>query len=271
MKNILLIGTSMIDQIFTTNEIHPQQCNKGKLVTGHGGSIHNVAVNLGYLDLNPIFVTKLGNDILAQEIHDNLSLTGVEIHPVYIQKPTPIFQSIQATNTYFFLSTISSDFLFNENDDCDYSLFRDSYVVTDQKDEKFLFNCMINSPSSNWILSGHMPHTSLLAYTTGIVLNEDEFIPEKVDFTTGLQWIIITSQNGATCLTAEGKVFIPCNVVPTLNTLGAGDAFLAGILYGLLRNFDLTDCIGIAHRTASVILQSPLATNPDLQKLANLL
>lgn len=271
MKNILLIGTSMIDQVFSLKEVFPNQCNKGVISIGHGGSIHNVSYNLGCLDLNPIFITKLGNDALAQEIQDSLSLQGVEVHPIILNKVTPIFQSIQASNTQFFLSTSTPDFLFHEEDEVDFSLFKDSYVVTDQRDEKFLFKLMINSSSSEWILSGFIPSKELLSYTTGIVLNEDELEMDAIDFSTGLKWVLITRHDGATLLTSTGKVFIPCPVVDTLNTLGAGDAFLSGLLYGLLRNLTLVDCVNIGHRASKIILQSPSATNPDLQNLTHLI
>ncbi|MEG0077224.1 carbohydrate kinase family protein [Anaerorhabdus sp.] len=270
MKNILLIGTSMIDQVFSSNEILPNQCNKGKITIGHGGSIHNVSYNLACLDLSPIFITKLGQDALAQEIQDSLSLQGVEVHPLFIDKTTPIFQSIHASNTQFFLSSITPDFLFHDDDEVDLSLFRDSYVITDQRDEKFLFKCMINSFSAEWIISGFIPKKSLLEYVTGIVLNEDEFDSEAVDFSTGLKWIIVTRHDGATLLTNNGKVFIPCDNIDTINTLGAGDAFLSGLIYGLLRNLTLIDCIGIAHRASAIILLTPSATNPDLKDLTHL-
>lgn len=268
MKNILLIGTSMQDYIFMAEEIHPNHCNKGTFTSNFGGSMHNVSYNLGCLGCNPIFITKIGNDEKATELQDELSLLGVELHTILVDKPTPVFQSIHASNVQYFLSSITPDFLFNEQDSIDYSLFKDSFAITDQMNEKFLYDLFINTSSTRWIISGFIPSVELLRYIEGIVVNIDEFEEEKMDFTTGLQWVIVTEdKNGATLYTRDGKVPIKTNEIETNNDIGAGDAFLAGLLYGLVRNLTLIDSIQLAHRAAQIILQTPTAISKELQKL----
>lgn len=268
MKNILLIGTSMQDYIFMAEEIHPNHCNKGTFTSNFGGSMHNVSYNLGCLGCNPIFITKIGNDSKATELQDELSLLGVELHTILVDKPTPVFQSIHADNVQYFLSSITPDFLFNEQDSIDYSLFNDSFAITDQMNEKFLYDLFHNTSSTRWIISGFIPSVELLRYIEGIVVNADEFEEEKMDFSTGLQWVIVTEdKNGATLYTRDGKVPIKTNVIETNNDIGAGDAFLAGLLYGLVRNLTLIDSIQLAHRAAQIILQTPSAISKELQKL----
>ncbi len=268
MKNILLIGTSMQDYIFMAEEIHPNHCNKGTFTSNFGGSMHNVSYNLGCLGCNPIFITKIGNDSKATELQDELSLLGVELHTILVDKPTPVFQSIHADNVQYFLSSITPDFLFNEQDSIDYSLFKDSFAITDQMNEKFLYDLFHNTSSTRWIISGFIPSVELLRYIEGIVVNADEFEEEKMDFSTGLQWVIVTEdKNGATLYTRDGKVPIKTNVIETNNDIGAGDAFLAGLLYGLVRNLTLIDSIQLAHRAAQIILQTPSAISKELQKL----
>ncbi len=268
MKNILLIGTSMQDYIFMAEEIHPNHCNKGTFTSNFGGSMHNVSYNLGCLGCNPIFITKIGNDEKATELQDELSLLGVELHTILVDKPTPVFQSIHASNVQYFLSSITPEFLFNEQDSIDYSLFKDSFAITDQMNEKFLYDLFINTSSTRWIISGFIPSVELLRYIEGIVVNIDEFEEEKMDFTTGLQWVIVTEdKNGATLYTRDGKVPIKTNEIETNNDIGAGDAFLAGLLYGLVRNLTLIDSIQLAHRAAQIILQTPTAISKELQKL----
>lgn len=268
MKNILLIGTSMQDYIFMAEEIHPNHCNKGTFTSNFGGSMHNVSYNLGCLGCNPIFITKIGNDTKAVELQDELSLLGVELHTILVDKPTPIFQSIHADNMQYFLSSITPDFLFNEQDSIDYSLFKDSFAITDQMNEKFLYDLFHNTSSTRWIISGFIPSVELLRYIEGIVVNVDEFEEEKMDFSTGLQWVIVTEdKNGATLYTRDGKVPIKTNIIETNNDIGAGDAFLAGLLYGLVRNLTLIDSIQLAHRAAQIILQTPTAISKELQKL----
>lgn len=270
MEKLILIGTSMHDYIFLGKDVKPGQCNKGNLVKSFGGSMHNIAYNLGCLDSSPIFLTKLGNDAFAKQIQDELSAQGVNVHPFFIDKPTPIFQSIVGLNEPFFLSTITSDFYFNSHDNIDFNMFVDSIGSTDCTDEAFLEKLFINTPSTQWILSGFIPHIDYLQYVEGIVLNEDEYSEQEDYFNSNLKWIIITQNNkGAKLIKKDSITNFPTEAIDTTFTLGAGDAFMAAILFGLSNNKSIEDCIHFAHKAASIILEAPYAINSDL-KLLNL-
>lgn len=268
MKNIVLIGTSMHDHIFLGKDVKVGQCNKGSIVKCFGGSMHNIAFNLGCLDTFPIFFTKLGNDEVSGQIQDSLTVQGVEVHPFYVDKPTPIFQSILGLDKPFFLSTITPDFYFNNTDTINYSVFIDSIGTTDCTNEEFLEKLFVNTPSTRWILSGFIPNANLLNYVEGIVLNEDEYIEDENYFNSNLQWIILTrNSRGARLLRKESTTDFPTKSIETTYTLGAGDAFMSAILFGLSKNKTIEDSIQLAHKAAEIILQTPSPINKDLTLL----
>lgn len=78
----------------------------------------------------------------------------------------------------------------------------------------------------------------------------------KLIFDRGPKLVIVTlGENGS--ILYNGSEFIkygivPCNVV---DTMGAGDSYIAGFLFGLFNNKDLKECMHIGASTSSVTLQ----------------
>lgn len=57
-------------------------------------------------------------------------------------------------------------------------------------------------------------------------------------------------------LACDGKRFVPCGIVPAqvVNTVGAGDSFIAGVLYGLLHQMPLEACLQQGAKTAASVI-----------------
>ncbi|MFF0656419.1 sugar kinase [Micromonospora tulbaghiae] len=68
---------------------------------------------------------------------------------------------------------------------------------------------------------------------------------------------------GATALPRTGPaVFVPALPVDVVEPVGAGDAFAAGFLSGLLRDLGLRSCLRLGHLTAAPVLAVPGDTAP---------
>ncbi len=79
---------------------------------------------------------------------------------------------------------------------------------------------------------------------------------------------------GATALPRTGPaVFVPALPVDVVEPVGAGDAFAAGFLSGLLRGLDLRACLRLGHLTAAPVLVVPgdTAPPPDPETIARAL
>jgi acarbose 7IV-phosphotransferase len=77
---------------------------------------------------------------------------------------------------------------------------------------------------------------------------------------TGRELVVCTlGAAGAIAVTADGRwLEIPAEPVATVvDTNGAGDAFLAGTVYGELRGLPIEDSLRMGARVAALAVQSP--------------
>lgn len=88
---------------------------------------------------------------------------------------------------------------------------------------------------------------------------EDEyikgFLKDKVD--RGMKVAIATfGEEGS--LAYDGKTFYRGEIVPAkkiVNTVGAGDSFIAGFLYGILNKYEIPECLKTGAKIASSIVE----------------
>jgi len=82
----------------------------------------------------------------------------------------------------------------------------------------------------------------------------EEFLKKSIAY--GPEVLIATfGENGA--LAYDGKQFYEQGIiegVEIINTVGAGDAFAAGFLYGIISSLDINSCLEIGAQTAAEIL-----------------
>lgn len=91
-----------------------------------------------------------------------------------------------------------------------------------------------------------------LSHVVKVADEEWEFITGTTDFAAGARGIlesgpslvvITRGANGACYFTAQGSGEVPGHAVQAIDTLGAGDAFVAGLLYRLLQHPSLEDAL----------------------------
>lgn len=79
------------------------------------------------------------------------------------------------------------------------------------------------------------------------------------------QVIIKRGHLGCAAFTAQGSIELAAVNVPVLDPVGAGDAFVAGFLVGVLENFSLRDSLSLANTVGAFAV----ATNGDWEGLPN--
>ncbi len=83
----------------------------------------------------------------------------------------------------------------------------------------------------------------------------------------GAQRVFITlGGHGAFAASREQSIHLPAIRTTVENTTGAGDAFMAGLIWASMRNWALDDCCRAGIAAASIAVRSPLANSPDLQE-----
>lgn len=70
---------------------------------------------------------------------------------------------------------------------------------------------------------------------------------------------------GATGFLGSSATFVPSPRVEVVEVVGAGDAFAAGYLSGVLRGLDAAECLGAGHRLAARALSSTVDFVPERQ------
>lgn len=99
-----------------------------------------------------------------------------------------------------------------------------------------------------------LPNCDESVLITGLSRPEDQF-RFYLDAGAGLVGIKLGEKG---CLVGNGKETVRLGVygVPVLDTCGAGDAFVAGFLYGLLQNWDMRRCALFATATAAFCVRA---------------
>jgi 5-dehydro-2-deoxygluconokinase len=86
--------------------------------------------------------------------------------------------------------------------------------------------------------------------------NRDNMRSAKVFLENGAQLVIVKDgANGSCAYTDDGEI-VHCGVIPTKikKTFGSGDAFAAGLLYGLFRDWSLASSMELGTACASIVL-----------------
>lgn len=260
MKELAIIGTSMIDQVFTANKpLQFNQCNKGSMSISVGGSMCNIARNCALLDFNVHFYTILGNDGFAQLIRNTLAVPQITLHETAIDAPSPLFAFLSDRNQHMKLSTISYKYLYQSPFTVD-----QPYVLTDN--ERLL-------PLENKVIfSGSIPNTT--SYLHGLIINREEALSVNSDLEQAIielkkrfEWVIITCDKDGVLYALDQIKKQPACTNKAGYSLGCGDTFAAAFMTVYLNDFNFDECIYYAQRAAAEKYLHPDVVCPSISKI----
>lgn len=276
MEQVALIGTVMLDMILQArNGLEFDRCNKVDCTRSPGGSMHNVAWHCGLLDMETHFVGKFGRDEIGLELYGGLQKNNVFVYGPTLNLDTPVFFSVQSEEKQMMLSSIRQEFLFDDDQDIPYCIVQDcAWGVTDQIDSNFLLKLCTKAKKTQWIFSGQVPDSSVLPYFTGIIVNRREMGDYAQNqsvqkacqelLALGIQWIILTlDEEGAVLYEKSSTRYFPA-LGQGVHSLGCGDGFLSGLLYGLTHHGQVATSIAYAMKAAAILLSEPAALNSHI-------
>jgi pseudouridine kinase len=258
MKRIVCIGGSNIDMFLKPiNKLILEDSNPGNMHISYGGVGRNIAENLARLSLNPYFITVLGQDHQGRNIADFCRKIGIHIDPIYVAE-TPTYVAILNENNDMHVA-IS---VMNEFDKLNQETIDKRKNIIDQADFLFL-DTNINEQTMSYIFKTFsMPifvdaistskairlipflknifalkvnYKEALALIRSNDMNINEIEVAKRILSFGVRHVFITlGASGAIYATNEGIQRSHFKPVETINTTGAGDAFMAGIIYAFM-------------------------------------
>ncbi len=83
----------------------------------------------------------------------------------------------------------------------------------------------------------------------------------------GVKKVFISlGKNGVVYGDTKGFYKIDIDFIKPVNTIGAGDSFMAGLLYGELQKFNIHKMVQFANACAGITIQNKNTVNPEINE-----
>ena len=285
MKKVVVVGGAVID-IFAKPKYKfiMRDSNPGYLTKSLGGVGRNIAENLARLEVDTTLVTVLGKDegkkmIMqnAQEVMLKLSAIGGVKTPTYLSIMDDNHDMVAAIAEMDEIENISRedikkrDILFKNADYLviDTNLKQETleYIFKTYPKETYVdvISCQKGEKIKPFYRYIHGIKLNVLEakYLSGIEDDDIEVIA-KYFITQGVNEVYITlGKEGSLFMNREIVKKTPAVEVDVTNTAGAGDAYLAGIIYAKVHGLDPLE---YARKAALIALHSNQAVSENMNK-----
>lgn len=291
-KTVLCIGATLVDELyFCEQDCLPATSNPAVKSVSIGGVISNIAQHLGLLNSKPSLITALGTDAEASFITKSLNQKGILLdQSVIAEATTGKYVSILNPDGNLVVAVcqdISNKYLTPAFLDTKADFIKEFDIV--------IIDTNIPSSSIQWLIHfTNAHHQKLIIEPVSIAKasklaslnlegvfmitpNEDELVAianlESTDETTLVQslfrrgvaqvWIRKGNQGSVIC-TPEKSLSLGVPKITISDSTGAGDAALAGWVFGYINNENEQTCLELAHTLALEVLQIKGAQIPHL-------
>lgn len=290
---VTVIGAANIDiHGFTAEKLLYEDSNPGYIKISCGGVARNIAENLARMDVSVKLITALGEDMYGRKITEECKQCGIDISDSLVLKDsnTSMYMSIMDEDGDMKLALcdaeivekISIGFLKDKHHILsnskiivlDTGLTREiiEYVVTTYKNIPVFLD-----PVS---IKRSIKVKSMLSYFDTIKLNkhEAEYLSDMSIISTddlekagkyfidkGVRNVFITlGSEGVYYRNGTASEYLSSPTVHVINATGAGDAFMAGLVYSRLNDLAAHDSAVFSMGAAIVALSHENTINPTI-------
>lgn len=259
MRKIFGIGETVFDILFRDNQ---------PIGAKPGGSVYNALITLGRLGLNPAFISEIGDDKIGSLICNFLKENNVETKYIYSfdRGKTPLALAFLDENQnadYLFYKDYPSqrlDYITPRIDENDIVLIGSYFAlnpVIRDKVVEFLEYAQSRKAIIYYDVNFRKSHINDVRFLMPSILENFEFADivkgsdedfiniygeserdkvykENIEYYSK-NFIYTQGAKGATIFSKGFKKEFPANNVIPQSTVGAGDNFNAGIVFGLLK------------------------------------
>ncbi|MFT9487595.1 MAG: carbohydrate kinase [Tepidibacillus sp.] len=295
MKEIAVIGGANVDiKGIADGSFRLGSSNPGKVYRTAGGVARNVAENLAKLQLSTFLFTVVGRDEEGDWLLDVTQKAGVNIQ--YIERlaneRTGKYLSILDENREqvgsisdmqimermdeLFLQNLYPKLITAKIVFLDTNLPQSTLVplIHWLKDKETMIVIDPVSAKKAEKLKGYLEDLDLITpnkeeaeILTGITIKSKTDLNRVVYefFSQGVKQVVITlGAEGVFVATPEIQEFLPSPKVDVKDTTGAGDAFVSGIIYGLVNDKELIEACKYGHTMAAITLKREETVVHDL-------
>jgi len=265
--------------------------NPGRVRVSVGGVGRNIAHNLRLLGLPVVFLTALGRDAHGDRVAAECAMAGIDCERAIRTREEP-------TSTYLFIADeqgemrlavsdmeicrlISPEYLAGQTD----LLESAAAVVMDAnlpaESIRFLAeNCasplfadpvsVAKAPRLRGVLNrlhALKPNRQEAELLSGVPVRTEEDLPRAAEalLDTGLRRVFLSLGSQGLLAAEPGTVLrLPCFPAQAVNMTGAGDAMMAGLVWGTLQGLPLAEIGRASAAAASIAVEGKHTVNPLL-------
>ena len=289
----LVIGGANMDiSGFPLKDLRRNDSNPGSVRLSMGGVGRNIAENLARMGTGVKLLSAVGRDIYGEKILNDCSALKIDIDAVkqVDEEPTSVYLSIQDSSGDMVLAL--SDMEISGRIDTDYInknrglIEHASAVVVEANLERRIIEYLISNFSESCFfadpVSGVKAEKIIGLFEgidtitcnrheaevlCGVKIEKDQDCLDAADklVRAGIREVFINRGAEGTCYaTPEGRGFYRVKRVEMVNANGAGDAFMAGLVYGKMKGLSLDEKLEFASAASAVTVSCSETVNPSL-------
>ncbi len=295
MPLITVIGGANFDisAALTTNFI-ANDSNPGHISLGHGGVARNIAHNLCLMGCEVRFMSVFGSDIFGGFMFDQCKHIGLDMSMsdiiqgertgMYLCINNHSGEMIAAVADTDIIRHITPDFLekhtgeLNRSDAIvvDTNLPEDSIRFLMENSTAPVFVDAVSSTKAHRVVNAlqklKLPHlhTLKLNQKEALAVTDTQTYSEAAQklLDMGVEHLYITlGSEGVYCRHAGEEWLFPALPVEVVNTTGAGDAFLAGVVFAYMKGIPFPQTAQYGLMAARATLLSERAVNPNIANI----
>ncbi len=283
MKKVTVVGSLNIDHVLKVEKLPL----KGETIISNnynlyeGGKGSNQAASIGRLGISVDMIGKVGKDIYGERLIKNLSKSNVNVSGIIIDDTVStgtafITVDKNGNNTIVINPGANGKLTIEEIKELEGSIFKNDIIVLQMEIPRDVVEYLIEKSKefNKLVLLNLSPPqklaSSIINKVDYLFLNESEmeflsevkYIGDNLDvqikelrkyFHNNI--IITLGPDGAMCSIkgSEYKIFQTFDMLP-IDRTAAGDAFIGGFIYGLIRNENIDKCVIIGNAAGSMTI-----------------
>ncbi|MCA9991937.1 MAG: carbohydrate kinase family protein [Ardenticatenaceae bacterium] len=296
-NHVLVVGGTLLDiKGKPTRGLEPGTSNPGIIRASRGGTARNVAENLSLLGADVVLISAVGDDDTGQKLLRQTAGAGVDISHLQIVPGLSTGTYIALLEQDGSLSVALDDVRAMESITSQYldhrrTLFRDADIVmidgslqpdamrtairlasqygkpicADPSSARLAHRLLPYLPQLFLVVPNQMEAANLcgLDYPEHDADASQEMARQLVQM--GVEIAVVTMTNfGLSYATSDEQGYIPPHYSEMVDSTGTGDALTSAIIFGLINEVPITECMRLGAAAAGLTLQTNETVVPDL-------